>query len=102
MPASCCCQQPWGFFTEKTSGFALSALLSAALGFGLTRLRPGRSTIYAREGYLAVGLAWILVSVLGMLPYLISGDIPRVEDALFESVSGFTTTGATVLKDMSA
>ena len=88
------------FYGENISGFALSALLSAALGFGLTCLRPGRSTIYAREGYLAVGLAWILVSVLGMLPYLISGDIPRVEDALFESVSGFTTTGATVLKDI--
>lgn len=88
------------FYGESVKAFLLSSLLSAALGFALTRFRPSRSTVYAREGFLTVGLAWILVSLLGTLPFVISGDIPSFVDALFESVSGFTTTGATVLKDI--
>lgn len=88
------------FYGESVKAFLLSSLLSAALGFALTRFRPSRSTVYAREGFLTVGLAWILVSLLGTLPFVISGDIPSFVDALFESVSGFTTTGATVLPDI--
>lgn len=54
-----------------------------------------------REGFVVVALAWVLMSVFGALPYIFSGFLPHFSDALFESVSGFTTTGATVLRDFS-
>lgn len=73
------------------------AVLSAAIGFALSFLKPKDSIIYAKEGLVAVALAWIAVSVIGAIPFVVSGDIPNVVDALFESVSGFTTTGATVV-----
>jgi len=73
------------------------AVLSAAIGFVLSFLKPKDSIIYAKEGLVAVALAWIAVSVIGAIPFVVSGDIPNVVDALFESVSGFTTTGATVV-----
>ena len=52
---------------------------------------------YAREGFVTVGLVWISMSLLGALPFVLSGDIPNYLDAVFETVSGFTTTGATIL-----
>ena len=58
--------------------------------------------IYAREGFTAVGLSWILMSLIGAPPFVISGDIPSYVDALFETVSGFTTTGSTPLTDVEA
>jgi trk system potassium uptake protein TrkH len=53
-----------------------------------------------RDGYLVITLAWILFSAIGMFPYLISGYIPQPVDAFFESMSGFTTTGATILNNI--
>ena len=55
-----------------------------------------------KEGFLSVSLSWILLSIFGALPFLISGEIPAVEDALFEAVSGFTTTGSSILTDVEA
>lgn len=52
---------------------------------------------YAREGFVTVGLVWISMSLLGALPFVLSGDIPNYLDAVFETVSSFTTTGATIL-----
>jgi len=88
------------YYGENIAAFVLSALLSAALGFGLTRIKPRASAFYAKDGFLAVGLAWLLMSFLGSLPFYLSGDIPSFVDAFFESVSGFTTTGATALTDI--
>ncbi len=62
--------------------------------------KPENSAIYAKEGFLIVALAWVLWSVFGALPFLFSGCIPRFEDALFEVVSGFTTTGSTILNNI--
>ena len=62
--------------------------------------KPKHTSIYAKEGFLIVALAWILWSVFGALPFLFSGCIPRFEDAFFEVVSGFTTTGSTILRDI--
>lgn len=90
------------WYGENISAFVISAALSGALGLGLTRLRPQAESLYARDGFLTVGLAWLLMSLLGALPFYISGDIPNFTDAFFESVSGFTTTGATVLTDVEA
>lgn len=62
-------------------------------------VRPGERNLRAREGFLTVALAWIALSCFGALPFVFSGMIPNYIDALFESVSGFTTTGATVLEN---
>ena len=57
---------------------------------------------YAKEGFIIVALGWILLSAMGALPFYISGEIPHYVDAFFETVSGFTTTGASVLTDVEA
>ncbi len=80
--------------------FILSILLTCAASAMLARKKPENSTIFAREGFLVVALAWVLLSVFGMLPFIFSGCIPNPVDAFFETVSGFTTTGATVLTNV--
>ena len=71
------------------------------LGGGLLVVKkPKRTTMYAREGFVTVSVSWLVLSVFGAIPFLLSGSIPSVIDALFESVSGFTTTGATILSDV--
>ena len=89
-------------YGENVRGFALTIALSALLGLGLLALRPKSTELYAREGFAAVGLVWIVLSLIGALPLVISGDIPRYIDAVFEVSSGFTTTGASVLPDVEA
>ncbi len=83
-------------YGENVRPFVLCIALSLALGLGLASIKPDSTDLFARDGFLAVGLAWMLMSLLGALPYILSGDIPDFVDALFESVSGFSTTGATV------
>ena len=80
--------------------FLVSIALCAAVGLPLALQKPKRADIFAREGFVTVGLAWIFVSLLGALPFLISGAIPNYIDCVFETVSGFTTTGATILRDV--
>ena len=70
------------------------------LGYILTGFKPKNQIIYAREGFVIVAFAWILMSVAGALPFMISGTIPDFTDALFETVSGFTTTGSTLVPDV--
>ena len=62
------------------------------------RKLPASKQIYGKEGFVIVGLAWILWSAFGALPFVISGSIPYYIDALFETISGFTTTGSTILQ----
>lgn len=71
-------------------------------GYILTAVKPKNQVIYAREGFVIVALAWLLMSAFGALPFVISGYIPCFIDALFETVSGFTTTGSTILTDIEA
>lgn len=79
--------------------FLLTAMLLLLVSF-LGSQKPENTAIYAKEGFLIVALAWVLWSVFGALPFLLSGCIPRFEDAFFEVVSGFTTTGSTILRDI--
>ena len=75
-----------------------SMALLAALGFPAWRFaRPREENLRAREGFLVVALSWVLLSAFGALPFVISGLIPNYIDAFFEAVSGFTTTGATLM-----
>ncbi len=61
-----------------------------------------RPTLYTREGFVSVSLGWIIMSIFGALPFVFTGEIPSFTDALFETVSGFTTTGASILTDVEA
>ncbi|MBD9157098.1 MAG: TrkH family potassium uptake protein [Lachnospiraceae bacterium] len=79
--------------------FLLTAMLLLLVSF-LGSRKPENTAIYAKEGFLIVAMAWVLWSVFGALPFLLSGCIPRFEDAFFEVVSGFTTTGSTILRDI--
>lgn len=93
------------FYKEEKSvyGFLLSLLVIAAVSALLTLCcRESKSIFRAREGLVCVGIAWIMLSLLGCLPFYFSGEIPCFIDALFETVSGFTTTGASVLSDVEA
>lgn len=68
----------------------------------LSLIKPGNSNIFAREGFAITGLSWIMLSLFGCLPFFISGQIPSFVDAFFETVSGFTTTGSSILTDIEA
>ncbi len=88
---------------RPTLSLLLTAGICALLGLGLFLLcRRNETPIYTREGYVVAGLGWVLVSLLGSLPFLFSGEIPSFADAWFESASGFTTTGASVLANVEA
>ena len=82
--------------------FMISMGLGLILGGALVFRKPKDRTMYAREGFVTVSVSWIVLSIFGAIPFVISGSIPNVVDALFESVSGFTTTGATILSDIEA
>ena len=89
------------YFAESGWPLFLAGLTSVAAGGGLWLVRnPTGAPIRKREGYLIVALSWVAMVSAGMLPYLYSGMIPSVPDALFETVSGMTTTGASVLTDI--
>ena len=93
------------FYSEVNTAlaFAITAAVAAVLGLILSYLtRKGDHTIYAKEGFMITGFAWILLSAIGALPFVLSGDIPSYTDAFFETVSGFTTTGASILTDVTA
>lgn len=81
--------------------FAL-AILAIALGYLTGRRKVKNKAIYQREGFVAVGLSWVLLSLYGAIPFVLTGEIPCYVDAVFEIVSGFTTTGSSILSDVEA
>lgn len=87
---------------HKGMAFLWVMLGSAALGTLMVIKKPKDTTFYVKEGFVTVALSWILMSVVGALPFVINGDIPHFVDAFFETVSGFTTTGASILSDVEA
>ena len=93
-----------GIYREGTEAMsiAVTMLLCLTIGFVITRFKPRNKVLYAKEGFVIVSLSWIVLSLFGMLPFIFSGAIPSVYDALFETVSGFTTTGASILTDVEA
>jgi len=81
--------------------FAIAAGVALAVGFALTLLsRPGNRMVFAKEGFVIVALSWLFMSAIGALPFYLSREIPSYVDAFFETVSGFTTTGASILTDL--
>ncbi len=79
------------------NAFLITMGITAAAGVLLYLARPKKRIFYVKEGFAIVALSWILLSAFGALPFVISGAIPNYVDAFFETVSGFTTTGATIL-----
>ena len=77
--------------------FLLTAAFSAVAGALLHRIKPKSQIFYMREGFATTALCWLLISVVGAVPFVLTGSIPNPVDAMFETVSGFTTTGASIL-----
>lgn len=80
--------------------FAMCIALCLLAGVALTFKPPAKRSMYSREGFITVALSWIVISLFGALPFYFSGYIKNFIDAVFETVSGFTTTGASILTDV--
>lgn len=90
-------------YREKEGfAFLIVALLCLAIGLLRIRKKTKSQVFYAKEGFVTVALSWIIMSIFGALPFVINRDIPSFTDALFETISGFTTTGASILSDVEA
>lgn len=87
-------------YGESLMPFVFTILILLAVSVPALFLKPKESRFYARDGMVCVAGAWILLSAFGALPFVFSGAIPSYVDALFETVSGFTTTGATILSEI--
>jgi trk system potassium uptake protein TrkH len=84
------------------TAIALAGVITSSVGglLWLATRKNENKELRKRDGYLVVTIGWLIMSAFGMLPYLISGEIPEVTDAFFETLSGFSTTGATILTDI--
>ena len=89
-------------YGESALPFLWTILPLLLIGGGMNHVKPRSMDLFAREGFVVVGLSWLLMSAFGALPFVLAGDIPHYIDALFETVSGFTTTGASILTDVEA
>ena len=87
------------FFNERAYSFLFMSLITFIIGLLLTKLKTDNMRLYARDGFRIVTVSWILISVLGAFPIMIDTNVSYI-DALFEAVSGFTTTGATIFKEV--
>ncbi len=90
------------WYRQSVLNFIVSIAVTGALGGLLLLPKPKSNSLVARDGFVIVGIGWIAISLLGALPFVISGSIPKYVDAVFETASGLTTTGATVVKDIAA
>ena len=81
-------------------GFLIPIIIALVLGTLFTVKKPANSAIYAKEGFVSVALSWLIMSLIGALPFIIGGYTESFVDAIFETVSGFTTTGASILTDI--
>jgi trk system potassium uptake protein TrkH len=94
----------YAFFnnTDDFMAFLLSCLISAAIAVGLTLLPKSKLSLKTRDSYSLVTFGWLVAGLVGCLPYYFSGNIPSFTDAYFESISGFTTTGSSILTNIEA
>ncbi|MGX8727970.1 MAG: potassium transporter TrkG, partial [Lachnospiraceae bacterium] len=88
-------------YGERQAGWYFAfAVMSFIVGFLFSFRKPKSRKVYAREGFVSVALAWLVMSLVGALPFTYSGEIPSYLDAVFETVSGFTTTGSSILREV--
>lgn len=89
------------YVEASTIWFLITAAIAMVLGVAMTKIGKSKDkTFFAKEGFVIVSLAWIMISAVGALPFFLSGQIPNYINAFFETVSGFTTTGASILPDV--
>ncbi len=89
------------YYKENVMPFAVTSVALAVCGAALFFIfKPRYQHIYAREGFIIVTLSWVVLSLFGAVPFTLSGDIPNYLNAVFETVSGFTTTGASILQNV--
>ncbi len=88
-------EQQWKYYL-------LVAIASLVVGIFLTHKKPKKNVFYSKEGFVTVALSWVVLSIVGAIPFYISGEIPSFVDAVFETASGFTTTGASILTNVEA
>lgn len=89
-------------YGESIMPFVLTGLICFIIALPFTRKKPAAGALFSKEGYVATALTWIALAFTGMLPFLFSGSIQSVYDAVFETISGYTTTGASILTDVEA
>lgn len=88
------------YYGEAIYPFIITILISLAISLPLAIFKPKDTRIYAKEGFVTVAAGWIVLSLFGALPFVIGNSIPNYIDALFETISGFTTTGASILSEI--
>jgi len=93
-----------GIFYQEGNwkAYGIVALCSLIVGVILTLKKPKRTSFYTKEGFVTVALSWIMLSLCGAVPFVLSGEIPNYIDAVFEMASGYSTTGASILKNVEA
>ena len=82
--------------------FLATLLICAAIGAAASFKKPKKMKLYTKEGFIIVSLSWVLLSIFGAIPFVIDGSVPNYIDAFFETVSGFTTTGSSIVADVEA
>lgn len=88
------------YYGESIRGFLVAIGAAAVLcGALLLLTRSGHKSMFSKEGFVSVSISWIIMSVIGAIPFIVEGEIPNFFDAFFETVSGFTTTGSTILEN---
>lgn len=87
---------------EEGISYCIVAVMAFLLGTVISHNKPKEQVIYLKEGCVTTALSWIVLSIVGCIPFILTGEIPHFADALFETISGFTTTGASILSDVEA
>ncbi len=85
---------------KNNLAFIIPIVMLTAIGFALQIPRPQRNNLYQKEGFALTALVWVVMTLFGALPFVLNGDIPNYVDACFEIMSGFTTTGASIVGDV--
>lgn len=87
---------------KNVLAFLIPIVASVGVGALLQLPKPERNSLYQKEGFALVAIVWIVMALIGAVPFMLNGEIPRFEDAFFEIASGFTTTGSSVVTNLSA
>lgn len=95
-----CALVGWVYGEGEAGAYLLVGLCTLLCGLLLRWRKPENSVFYLKEGCVSTALSWVLMSIVGSLPFLLTGEIPSFADAVFETASGFTTTGASILADV--
>ena len=90
------------YHENEAYSYLIIGIICFVLGCLITLKKVKHPQIFNREGFVAVALSWIVLSIFGAIPFVITGEIPSYVDALFETISGFTTTGASILSNVEA